>query len=200
MSAFKSRRFVIDDSSSESGASVASAVDLVNTSSDDDAVGTNLRTPQKATDLDTLMKGVDKVTITDKGRGRASLASKYGPSVWDASDSDSDDSLFQSYTPAFPRKAPPIRASTIDFSSDDESEVSIVNTAVESSMDKNQSDRFSWQLDETRREYSLSSKAGTRMPTFKIPQSLFDSLYPHQKEGVAWMVGLHHGGLGGLLG
>ncbi|KAG5177731.1 P-loop containing nucleoside triphosphate hydrolase protein [Tribonema minus] len=30
--------------------------------------------------------------------------------------------------------------------------------------------------------------------------SLFSQLYPHQKEGVAWMWGLHTGGMGGVLG
>jgi DNA excision repair protein ERCC-6 len=38
------------------------------------------------------------------------------------------------------------------------------------------------------------------MPNLVIPSKLFMTLFDYQKEGVAWMAGLHHGGVGGLLG
>ncbi len=57
-----------------------------------------------------------------------------------------------------------------------------------------------WRLSISRGEYTVSDVSNPNLPNFRIPSTLFDRLYNHQKEGVAWMIGLHAEGVGGLLG
>ncbi|CAM9959032.1 unnamed protein product [Discosporangium mesarthrocarpum] len=47
-----------------------------------------------------------------------------------------------------------------------------------------------WQLDALK-------KGGT---PFSLPAKLYKRMYPHQREGVAWLWGLHQGAMGGILG
>lgn len=61
-------------------------------------------------------------------------------------------------------------------------------------------ERGRWKYDKDRKEVSLSSNDEVEMPQFAIPRKLFKTLFDYQKEGVAWMAGLHHGRIGGLLG
>lgn len=52
-------------------------------------------------------------------------------------------------------------------------------------------------------EYTLVSTTGSSSmtyPPYRIPSSLYDCLYEHQKSGVQFMAGLHNGGIGGILG
>lgn len=75
-------------------------------------------------------------------------------------------------------------------------------TGRKSSKKDNDKAKRQWRLSTSRGEYTVSdiSRSDCDLPNFRIPSLLFDKLYNHQKEGVAWMVGLHSGGVGGLLG
>lgn len=57
-----------------------------------------------------------------------------------------------------------------------------------------------WKHNNKRKEVFLSSSSEVKMPKLVIPSKLFKTLFDYQKEGVAWMAGLHHGRIGGLLG
>lgn len=76
---------------------------------------------------------------------------------------------------------------------------SSTNNFIEDDDSCNSTD-FCWKRNSTNSEYTVHSRTGISMPNFKIPASLFKTLYKHQKEGIAWMVGLHNEKIGGLLG
>ena len=56
-----------------------------------------------------------------------------------------------------------------------------------------------WLFDSDSDDYRFSRDC-SQMPDFRIPSSLYNNLYQHQKDGVRWMAGLHVGKIGGLLG
>ena len=57
---------------------------------------------------------------------------------------------------------------------------------------------FSWSFNQKRREYTIGGN--DKLPAFSIPSDLYDQLYDFQKDGVAWMAGLHLPKIGGILG
>jgi SNF2 family DNA or RNA helicase len=130
---------------------------------------------------------------------------KYGKGGLDAltfnSDSDSDSSL-EVFIPTFatkPRRmedaSAPSEPSVIAIEdSDSDKETGDENIAKRSTDSP-------WTYDDTVDEYSLVSRGKkVKMPDFRIPASLYNRLFDHQKDGVAWMAGLHSPGVGGLLG
>ena len=58
--------------------------------------------------------------------------------------------------------------------------------------------RFAWSFNKKRREYTIGGD--DKLPAFSIPSDLYESLYEFQKDGVAWMAGLHIPKIGGILG
>ncbi|CAJ1954584.1 unnamed protein product [Cylindrotheca closterium] len=127
-------------------------------------------------------------------------------------DSDSDDSYSDSDS-SFeipPAAFPPRRQTAIE--DDDESDISVsgdddsFQSAREelscSSEDKDDEgdEEGRWKYNSDRKEVSLSSRSEVKMPKLAIPSKLFKTLFDYQKEGVAWMAGLHNGRIGGLLG
>ena len=58
--------------------------------------------------------------------------------------------------------------------------------------------RFAWSFNKKRREYTIGGNE--KLPAFSIPSDLYESLYDFQKDGVAWMAGLHMPKIGGILG
>ena len=98
--------------------------------------------------------------------------------------SSDDDSFLESYKPAFastPRK-------TVALAMSDSEDSITVKTR-----------RSRWRRSVLSKEYTITDTTSSDAPNFRIPSLLFDRMYEHQKEGVAWMVGLHAEALGGLL-
>ena len=56
-----------------------------------------------------------------------------------------------------------------------------------------------WNHDTENDEYNLSFSNNTRIPAIRIPSPVYDVLFDHQKDGVAWMAGLHSRKIGGAL-
>lgn len=104
----------------------------------------------------------------------------------DSSDED-DESILRNYKSPFKTKYEPI---TLDDNSSLEGD----------KKSKTKKSKGPWRFSISKKEYAVSEISDSSMPTFRIPGTLFDRLYNHQKEGVAWMVGLHAEGVGGLLG
>lgn len=80
-------------------------------------------------------------------------------------------------------------------SSDDDSYV--VSSDVMKKSSKKKKD-YSWSFNKTQRVYTLGGN--DKLPAFSIPSDLYSQLYDFQKEGVAWMAGLHVPKIGGILG
>ena len=63
---------------------------------------------------------------------------------------------------------------------------------------KTKAKKNEWAFNKVRSEYSFGGDGV--MPPFSMPASLFEALYPFQRDGVMWMAGLHTGKIGGCLG
>jgi SNF2 family DNA or RNA helicase len=156
-------------------------------------------------DLTTSLSRVVLAPDAQRKRRFAAGARKYGNGGLDAltfdsdSDSDSDSSLevFQPTLATKPRRmedASTTSESVIEIEdSDSDKETDDENKATSSTDSP-------WMYDDTVDEYSLVSRGKVKMPDFRIPASLYNRLFDHQKDGVAWMAGLHSPGVGGLLG
>ena len=135
--------------------------------------------------------------------------------IFHIDDSDSDSSMeVLLKTPIFNRMKKPTTSIDDDHSSSEEEKDSLDHRsksgsikqktkALKATKDKKSQEppktpEF-WVLDSKRNEYFLSS-TDTRMPKFRIPAKLYGQLFDHQYSGVSWMAGLHHQGVGGLLG
>ena len=155
--------------------------------------------------IDVLSRKLNNVKIGESISSRKStLVSSIDLSMLDSS-SDDDDSIIEKYTRV---QSPQIIA--LDRYSDDSSlsgtkarrstkpsdNLSRANGKPYAMESKSKGWRHSISTD----EYTVSEDPGSNTPHFRIPRRLFDKLYNHQKEGVAWMVGLHGEGVGGLLG
>jgi SNF2 family DNA or RNA helicase len=127
--------------------------------------------------------------------------------------SDDDDSILK-YKSPFKLTSKPI---TLDDSSDDDDSILNYKSPFKSksktiTLDDDSSheggktrsnkkkSKGPWRFSLSKKEYTLSETTDSVVPKFRIPGVLFDKLYSHQKEGVAWLAGLHTGGMGGLLG
>lgn len=130
----------------------------------------------------------------------------------DSSDSRSDsdsDSSFEIPPPAFPsRKTDKFKddnciQATPSDDDDDEDSFQSAKEELSCSSDDNDGELDEtgrWKHDKIRKEVSLFSSSEFKMPKLVIPTKLFKTLFDYQKVGVAWMAGLHHGKIGGLLG
>lgn len=114
------------------------------------------------------------------------------------SSDESDGSSLLNCTPTFKRKT--TNHSSKEATDDDCIEKTKNDPSVPVGDGDPEMEKFSWFLDRVRNEYSIDSKRGIGSPNFKIPKSLFQKLYDHQKAGVLWMAGLHEQCIGGLLG
>lgn len=56
-----------------------------------------------------------------------------------------------------------------------------------------------WRRSKGGSRWELEPKDG-KGKAFSVPSKLYNRMYPHQRIGVAWMWGLHQGGVGGVLG
>ena len=84
-----------------------------------------------------------------------------------------------------------------DFSSStSDSDFSLSST--KSSENNSRVKGFHWSFNKRRQEYTISGKSKT--PAFSIPSDLYNKLYDFQKDGIAWMAGLHIPKIGGILG
>ena len=169
-------------SSSEDEESVGSEDDLVDSSTDD---GKTSRikgiTPKIISDISSVL-GKVKIGGEEKAVQRKSAICKKSEIVDD--NSSDDDSFLESYKPAFastPRK-------TVALAMSDSEDSITVKTR-----------RSRWRRSVLSKEYTITDTTSSDAPNFRIPSLLFDRMYEHQKEGVAWMVGLHAEALGGLL-
>jgi len=164
-------------SSSEDEESVGSEDDLVDSSSDD---GKRIA-PKIISDISSVL-GKVKIGGEEKTAQRKSSAICKKSEIFD--DDSSDDSFLDSYKPAFastPRK-------TVALAMSDSEDSTTVKTS-----------RSRWRRSVLSKEYTITDTTSSDAPNFRIPSLLFDRMYEHQKEGVAWMVGLHAEALGGLL-
>lgn len=89
-----------------------------------------------------------------------------------------------------------------DFSNSDDS-ISLSSSVDDFSVMQNERSpkekkRFAWSFNKKRREYTIGGN--DKLPAFSIPSDLYESLYDFQKDGVAWMAGLHMPRIGGILG
>ena len=66
------------------------------------------------------------------------------------------------------------------------------------SITRNSKKQLSWSFNKNRFEYTICGS--DKLPAFSIPSDLYDQLYDFQKDGVAWMAGLHLSKVGGILG
>ena len=57
-----------------------------------------------------------------------------------------------------------------------------------------------WRFSISEKEYAVTEVSDGNLNSFRIPGPLYEKLYDFQKEGVAWLAGLHGEGIGGLLG
>jgi SNF2 family DNA or RNA helicase len=152
-------------------------------------------------DLTTSLSRVVLAPDSQKKRRFVAGTRKYGKGGLDALsfDSDSDSSLevFQTTFATKPRRME-------DASTTSESVIEIEDSDSDKETDDESKAKSStespWTYDDTVDEYSLVSRGQVKMPDFRIPASLFNRLFDHQKDGVAWMAGLHSPGVGGLLG
>jgi SNF2 family DNA or RNA helicase len=108
-------------------------------------------------------------------------------------DFDSDSSM-EIFTPVFKPKSKPIVL-------DDASVGSVEIVEGFSSADKSDKEGSNaWSFDGLRDEYFVASTPKAKMPKLRIPSTLYNKLFDHQKDGVSWMAGLHSQRVGGLLG
>ena len=157
-------------------------------------------------DLTTSLSRVVLAPHSQKKLRFVARTRKYGKGGLDAltfdSDSDSGSSLEVFQPPTFatkPRRmedaSAPSESSVIEIEDSDSDKETDDESKAKSSTDS------PWTYDDTVDEYSLVSKGEkVKMPDFRIPASLYNRLFDHQKDGVAWMAGLHSSGVGGLLG
>jgi len=134
----------------------------------------------------------DKKVATTKRQTPAKLDES---ALW-SSDEDEESDIVK-YRPAFRRKSECI---LLDDSTDDSPAGTGDEATRQKRLDHSPWQRKKWRLSVSRKEYAISELSDSTMPNFRIPERLFQKLYDHQKEGVAWMAGLHVGGVGGLLG
>ena len=156
-------------------------------------------------DLTTSLSRVVLAPYSQKKRRFVAGTRKYGKGGLDAltfdSDLDSDSSL-EVFQPTFatkPRRmedaSTPSESSVIGIEDSDSDTETHDESKAKSSTDS------PWTYDDTVDEYCLLSREGkVKMPDFRIPASLYNRLFDHQKDGVAWMAGLHSSRVGGLLG
>lgn len=53
---------------------------------------------------------------------------------------------------------------------------------------------------ETSRKLGVTATESEKPLAFSVPAELYKRMYPHQREGVRWLWGLHQGDMGGILG
>lgn len=53
---------------------------------------------------------------------------------------------------------------------------------------------------ETSMNLETPATESEKPPAFSVPAELYKRMYPHQREGVRWLWGLHQGDMGGILG
>ena len=150
-------------------------------------------------DITNLSSALSSVVIGERVPPTKGITpSKLDTSMLDDS-SDDDDSTLQKYKPKFEKsrlKKTEYKHISLDFSSSDEDDISVQRTQ----RNRGENSKGPWRFNTSRKEYTLSETSDSAAPNFRIPCHLFDKLYTHQKEGVAWMAGLHKDGIGGLLG
>jgi hypothetical protein len=72
--------------------------------------------------------------------------------------------------------------------------------SIDNARKTSSSNSSAWLLKKSSKEYTIAGGVHENVPDFSIPAELFDKLYDFQKDGVAWMAGLHVGKVGGILG
>lgn len=175
-------------SSSEDEESVVSGCDLVDSSSDDENTIPRIKkiVPTTVSEITSVLAGV-KINSDEKAtppiQQRNNSTKKNARFLDDHSSSD-DDSFLESYKPVF--KPTPKKIAVLENSDSEDSTNVTAN-------------RSKWRRSVLSKEYTMIDTSVLDAPDFRIPSLLFDRMYDHQKEGVAWMVGLHAGGVGGLL-
>lgn len=95
-----------------------------------------------------------------------------------------------------------VKKNTFDISISDDS-ISLSSSDDDFSIESNEKTskekrRFAWSFNKKRKEYTIGGSE--KLPAFSVPSDLYDSLYEFQKDGVAWMAGLHVPRIGGILG
>lgn len=121
--------------------------------------------------------------------------------------SESDSELSFGIPPSVfqPRRQATFEDSFDSAASDDDDSFQTAKEEVSCFSDSDDEDdliekRGRWKYNKSRNELYLSSTAEVKIPELAIPSKLFKTLFDYQKEGVAWMAGLHNGRIGGLLG
>lgn len=95
-----------------------------------------------------------------------------------------------------------VKKNNFDISISDDS-ISLSSSDDDFSIESNEKSskekrRFAWSFNKKRKEYTIGGNE--KLPAFSVPSDLYDSLYEFQKDGVAWMAGLHVPRIGGILG
>ena len=178
------RRYKMDFlSSSEDEDSVVSKDDLVDSSSDDGKTYSRIKrlVPKTISNICAVL-GEVRIGSEEKAMSPKSSA-MYNKSVTDDVSSD-DDNFLESYKPAFTSTA---QKKVVLAMSDSEDSATF------------KTNRSRWRRSVLSKEYTMTDTSFSDAPNFRIPSLLFDRMYEHQREGVAWMVGLHADASGGLL-
>ena len=155
--------------------------------------------------IDDISKTLNAVKIEENTSGRKGtfVSSSLDLSLLDSS--SDDDSIIETYRRVQSPKIVGLdECSDESFSSGAKARRSTIPTSTPFRTPRKpsaiESKSKGWRHSITTDEYTVAEDPSSNTPHFRIPRRLFDKLYNHQKEGVAWMVGLHGGGIGGLLG
>jgi len=175
-------------SSSEDEDEESTVSALVDSSSDDEPKRAQIKKIRPKT-IDDISSALSKVNIDNNDHVRPDVKPrKQSPTTFDRfsmdDSSSDDDSFLEDYKPTF--KPTPRKAQVLETSDNQDS----------ATVDRS---RSKWRRSVLSKEYSILDSSVSSVPTCRIPSVLFEKMYDHQKEGVAWMVGLHAGGIGGLL-
>lgn len=197
------RRLVIVDSPN-SESSFGGSVTTSTQSFDHDADETHIMAP--CNEVGNLVSSMNNVTVSENNSSETSRRRKCkrgGISCLDFESDDSDSSIEIIFTPVFKPKSTPIVLlddSFYESSSDDSIQIiAASNTSKPRGKANLDGNKTAWTRSGDM--YVLTSTPKTNnMPNLRIPSSLYDQLFDHQRSGVAWMAGLHTQKIGGLLG
>jgi SNF2 family DNA or RNA helicase len=176
-------------------------------SSDEESEGSYSTSCLSKTDTPKQSVEDESITPRRKRESRAFRSSSVGFSTIFSSDRKVLDQTTSSRStklePFHPKRASragvsPSDSSSVSLSilSSSDDEFSISSTESDNVTSKKKT--FSWSFNKNRREYTIGGNS--KLPAFSIPSDLYDQLYDFQKDGVAWMAGLHLPKVGGILG
>jgi hypothetical protein len=181
--------FLSSSSEDEKPMGIKSEYDLEDSSSEEDIPVPRSSQKNHSRRIEDLSSALSSVKIGDKPPIKRIPSTKLDTSMLEDSSDDDDDSILNNYKSPFKSKYKPI---TLDDSDD--------SLLEEDKSNEKKKSKGPWRFSISKKEYTVSVTSDSAAPNFRIPGHLFDRLYSHQKEGVAWLAGLHAGGVGGLLG